>query len=393
MVYCCCRTCSYHFRGNLNSIVIYMASSDRDQKKYRIIRWVALGIFGLIVLLLALPKIDLAGDEDSGSEKNAGPGKGNASPPRVVAYIVETGKTSTPVTLAGTLLPNEQTDITSEVAGKLTSISFTEGQYVSKGAVLARMSDPELQASLEKAESRLKLAELNEKRKSALLERNGVSPAEYEIAQSELEVARADVGLLKAQIEKRVIRAPFSGRIGLRQVSQGTYVTPSTVLTTLYDLDPLKLEFSIPESYALRVAPGMIFRYTVQGTTGRRSARVYAVEAGVDPATRTRLVRATSPNGNRDILPGQFAAVELPTGTSAPLPLIPTQAVIPTMDGQQVMMLVEGNVTPQPITTGARSESLIEVSDGLQPGDTVIIEGLQTVRPGSPVIPVIRNVE
>ena len=370
-----------------------MESSIGSRKKRRVIRWVALGGLLILVLLLALPKLDLVQDEDSGSGKNSGGGgkKGNAGPSRVVAYVVRQGGTSTPITLAGTLLPNEQTDITSEVSGKITGIFFTEGQYVSKGAPLAQLNDAELQASLRKAESRLKLAELNQQRKEALLERNGVSPAEYEIAVNELEVARADIALLKAQIEKTVIRAPFSGRVGLRQVSKGAYVTPSTTLTTLYDLDPLKLEFSIPESHALRVTPGTLFRYTVDGISGQRSARVYAVEAGVDPSTRTRRVRAISPNSNRDILPGQFAAVQLPTGSAASLPVIPTQGVIPTMEGQQVLLVKEGKATPQVIKTGTRSESFVEVSEGLQPGDTVIIEGIQTARPGSPVIPVIRQ--
>ncbi len=368
-----------------------MESSTESRTKHRAVRWIAVGVLLIVVVVLALPKIDLAGDEDSGSGNNAPPGrgKGGGAPARVVAYVVQTGKTSTPITLAGTLLPNEQTGITSEVSGKITHINFNEGQHVSQGAVLAKLNDAELQASLSKAESRLKLAELNEKRKSALLERNGVSPAEYEVAVNELEVARADIALLKAQIEKTVIRAPFSGRVGLRQVSVGAYVTPSTTLTTIYDLDPLKLEFSIPESYALRVTPGTVFHYTVDGVSGRRTARVYAVEAGVDPSTRTRRVRATSPNGNRDILPGQFAAVEMPTGTSRSLPIIPTQGLIPTMEGQQVMVIREGKATPQPVTTGSRSESFIEVSEGLESGDTIIIEGLQTVRPGSPVLPVI----
>ncbi|MGE3799921.1 MAG: efflux RND transporter periplasmic adaptor subunit [Candidatus Kapaibacterium sp.] len=368
-----------------------MESPTESRKKYRAVRWIALGGLLIAIILLALPKIDFTGDEDNGSGKNGAAAKGRGGPAQVVAYVVQVGQTNTPITLAGTLLPNEETDITSEVSGKITGIYFTEGQFVSQGTPLAQLNDSELQASLKKAEVRLNLAELNEKRKEGLLERNGVSTAEYEIALNELEVARADIALLQAQIEKTVIRAPFSGRVGLRHVSKGAYVTPSTVLTTLYDLDPLKLEFSIPESYALRVTPGTIFRYTVKGISGERSARVYAVEAGVDPSTRTRRVRATSPNSNRDLLPGQFAAVQMPVGTTSDLPIIPTMGVIPTIDGQQVMIVKDGKAAPRSIKTGARSESFIEVSEGLQAGDTVIIEGIQTARPGSPVIPVIRQ--
>ena len=365
------------------------------ERKSRIIRWVALALFLGVIALLALPKLGLGGDEEAGGAPGGGGGggrggPGGGAPTKVTAHIVEVGSGSTPVILAGTVLPNEQVDITSEVSGKVVAINFSEGARVGRGSVLARLNDAELRASLSRAESRLKLAELNQKRQEALLAREAVSPAEYEIAVSELEVARAEIELLKAQIEKTVIRAPFSGRIGLRQISVGAYVSPATVIATLQDLDPLKIEFAIPETYAARVSRGMLFHYTIDGSDVRRSARVYAIEPALDASNRTLTVRALSPNSGSNIMPGQFAAVEMLTGRREPLPLVPTQAIIPTMDGEQVYVVAGGTATIRPVKTGARSESFIEIVEGLAPGDTVIVEGIQTIEEGSPVIPLIQ---
>ena len=366
-----------------------------SQRKSRIIRWTALALFLGVVAALALPKLVSEEDAAAGGGPGGGSGggqggPGGGAPTKVTAHIVEVGSGSTPVILAGTVLPNEQVDVTSEVSGKIVSINFSEGSQVSRGSVLARLNDSELRASLSRAESRLKLAELNQKRHEALLAREAVSPAEYEVAVSELEVARAEIELLKAQIEKTVIRAPFSGRIGLRQISVGSYVTPAAVIATLQDLDPLKIEFSIPETYSSRVSRGMLFYYTIDGSDVRRSARVYAIEPGLDVSNRTLTVRALSPNSGSNIMPGQFAAVEMLTGRREPLPLVPTQAIIPTMDGEQVYVVAGGTALIRPVTTGARSESFIEIVEGLAPGDTVIVEGIQTINEGSPVIPLIQ---
>lgn len=361
-----------------------------------LIRWIALGLVLVVIGLLILLKLDVFGGEtrQAGGGGSGGPpggAPGGAPPPaKVIAHIVTAGNSSAPVVLAGTVLPNEQVDITSEVSGKIVSINFREGANVSKGSVLARLNDAELRASLQRAESREKLAELNQKRHEALLAREAVSPAEYEIAISELEVARAEIALLKAQLEKTVIRAPFSGRIGLRTISRGSYVTPSTVIATLQDLSPLKIEFSIPETYATRVSTGMQFFYSIDGSDIRRSARVYAIEPGLNTSSRTLRVRALSPYSGGDIMPGQFAAVEMPTGRRDPLPLVPTQAIIPTMEGEQVYIVSGGLASIRKVVTGARSESLIEVVEGLAPGDTVIIEGIQTINEGRPVKPVIQ---
>ncbi len=364
-----------------------------ERKRSHLIRWIALGFFVAVIGFLILSKLDVFGGEgeESGSAAGGPPGGGGAPPPaKVIAHVVKRGNSSAPIILAGTVLPNEQVEITSEVSGKIVSISFSEGANVRKGSILARLNDAELRASLQRAESREKLAELNQKRQEALLAREAVSPAEFEIAVSELEVARAEIALLKAQLEKTLIRAPFSGRIGLRAVSLGSYVTPSTVIATLQDLSPLKIEFSIPETYASRVSRGMRFSYTIDGSDLRGSARVYAIEPGLDRSSRSLTVRALSANSGGAIMPGQFAAVELPTGRRDPLPLVPTQAIIPTMDGEQLYVVSDGLASIRKVKTGARSESLIEVVEGLAPGDTVIIEGIQTINEGRPVNPVIQ---
>lgn len=353
-----------------------------------------MGILALIGFLV-LPKLGLFSNEDSASGANAAGkgkgGRGRQGPVQVIGHVIEAGQLGAPIVLAGTILPNERVEITSEVSGKVTAISFNEGKNVAAGTVLARLNDSELRASLEKAKSRKKLAELDERRKKSLLDREAISPAEYEVVVNELQVAGAEIALLEAQLAKMEIRAPFGGTIGLRQISLGAYVTPSTVITTLQDIDPLKVEFFVPERYASAVRPGMVFTYKVEGASSARSARVYAVEPALDERTRALRVRALSNNPDGRVMPGQYAGVELKTGASNAVPLIPTSAIVPTMNGQQVFIVRDGKAVVHAVKTGARSGQLIEIVEGVQVGDTVIISGLQGVENGTQVAPTIEQ--
>lgn len=355
----------------------------------RTVRWIA--VFAIVALIgwLLLAKLDLFGDEDTASGGKAGAsgggGGGAAAPAKVGVYVAESGHIDAPLALPGTVLPNETVEITSEVAGKLVEINFNEGNSVAAGVVLARLNDAELQASLLRAKSRKKLAELNEARKKALLDRNGVSTAEYEAAANELEVATAEIALIEAQIEKTVVRAPFSGVIGLRHVSLGSYLTPSTVIATLQDISPLKVEFKVPERYAASIRPGMVFNYTAEGSSSSQTARVYASEPALDTRTRSRVVRALSTNTNGNVLPGQYVEVELKTGAALELSLIPTEAIVPTMQGQQVFVVKEGKAVAQSVQLGSRSEKYVGIVDGVNSGDSIVISGLQGVRDGGPV--------
>lgn len=365
-----------------------VSDSSGDGRQGRVpVRFIALGVILLVVAFLGASKLGLfAGEsEEKGAGGPGGHGGDGPPPAIVVGHVVEATTTSAPIVLAGTLLPNEQVEITSEVSGKVTSISFSEGRSVRKGSILLRLDDPELTAALRRAEIRVELAELEEKRSAALLERQAISPAEYERVAGELRVAKAEIDLLEAQIDKRVVRAPFSGRIGLRRVSLGSYLTPSTVIATLSNLDRLKVEFSIPESYASRVAVGSRFFFTVDGSSTRGSARVYAVEPSVDRSTRSLTVRATTSSGGGSFVPGQFAAIELPTGVAEPHPVVPSEALIPTIDGTQLFVVEDGLAAVREVEIGVRTESSVEVLEGISAGDTVIVEGIQSVRPGGPV--------
>lgn len=353
------------------------------------VRWIATVAILVLIGWLVLPKLDLFGDEDTASDGKAGsPGAGAAGgppPAKVGIYVAEKGQLDAPLSLPGTILPNERVDITSEVSGKVVEIYFNEGTGVSAGTVLARLNDADLQANLKRAESRKKLAQQNLDRKKALLDRNGISTAEYEAVVNELEVATAEIELINAQIEKTVIRAPFGGVIGLRKISLGSYVTPSTVIATLQDVDPLKVEFTVPERYAASIRPGMVLNYTADAGATTRTARVYATEPSLDARTRSLMVRALSSNAGGDVLPGQFAEVELKTGASVEMTLVPTEAVVPTMQGQQVFIVRGGKAIASPVQLGSRSEALVGVVEGIGHGDTVVVSGLQGVRDGGPV--------
>lgn len=358
----------------------------------RAVRLIALLAILVLLGFLIFPRLGLFGDEDSASGRNAGGGgggggggRGPQGPVRVVAQVVGAGQIDAPVTLAGTILPNERVEITSEITGKVVDIGFSEGRRVASGTILVRLNDAELRATLEKAKSREKLAELDERRKKALLDRNAISPAEYEVVVNELQVAKADVALIEAQLAKTEVRAPFGGVIGLRRVSPGSYVTPSTVIAVLQDIDPLKVEFSVPERYAASIRPGMIFNYRVEGVSSALSARVYAVEPALDERTRALRVRALSGNPDGVVMPGQYAGVELKTGSSNAVPLIPTGAIVPTMGGQQVFLIRDGKAVARDVRTGSRSEQVVEIVEGVRAGDTIITSGMQSLQDGSPV--------
>ena len=354
----------------------------------RTIRWIAVVALIAVIGALLFSRLDLFGDEDTASTGKGGPpgrSGGGPAPAKVEVYVAKAGGLDAPLALPGTVLPNESVEITSEVPGKITEINFTEGRSVAAGAVLARLNDAELQANLVRAESRKKFAGMNLARKKALLDRDGISPAEYESAQHEVEVSTAEVELIEAQIAKTVIRAPFSGVIGLRQVSLGSYVTPSTIIATLQDINPLKVEFRVPEGYASAVRSGMTFNYTVGESSTSRTARVFATEPSLDIETRSLVVRALGSNAGGEVLPGQYVSVELKTGAGSQLPLIPTTAIVPTMQGQKIYMVKEGKAVEQNVQLGTRSNKYVEVAEGISSGDTVVISGLQGVRNGGPV--------
>ena len=277
----------------------------------------------------------------------------------------------------GTVLANERVDLVSEISGKVEEILFHEGSVVEAGAVLVRLDTSTLNAERERARYRFELAQRQETRQQELLDEGLVSQEEYESTLSQLNVLQAELLLSEVELEKA-----FAGIIGLRAVSTGAYVSSQTRLTTLQDIDPVKIEFSVPEAYARDLAVGDPVRFGVKGLDGEFLGTVYALEPAIDLETRSLTLRATSPNPERKLVPGAFAEVrvavrEVPNALS-----LPAIAVVPELGGKKVFVLEEGLAQPRVVETGIRTETRVQITRGLEPGERVIVSNIPRLRGG-----------
>lgn len=346
------------------------------------IKTILVSIISLLVLaIIILPKIFSSDKKLPGIQ----PGnRENISVP-VKAHIVKYESLNSRVLTTGTILANEEVELRSEVAGKIVKILFKEGSYVNKGDLLIKIYDSDLQAQLRKAESKVKLSEQKEFRQRQLRNANLISQEEYDNTVNELNINKADYDLINAQIEKTEIRAPFSGVIGLRSVSEGSYVTSSIIMATLQNLNSIKIDFSIPERYSTSVKAGDDLEFRISGSLKVFTARIYAIEPKIDPATRTLKIRATCSPEYRELIPGAFANVELKLKEIKDATIIPTVAIVPELKGQRVYVYRSGVAIPQSVELGIREETRVQVVSGLTQGDTVITSGILQIRPKSKV--------
>ncbi len=303
----------------------------------------------------------------------------------VSAYILNPGGLTDKIVATGNVMANEEVLLSAEVAGRITAINFTEGTNVTKGTVLVNINDTELLAQLEKVNYNQKLAEEREQRARSLLQKEAISQEEYDRALTDLNTVKAEASLIKAQLEKTKIIAPFSGTIGLRQVSEGAFVTPGQRIATLTQIQPVKIEFSVPERFAQSVTKNSKVMISLEGTSKKYQAVIYAVEPYIDPETRSVTVRALYPNQNQELRPGSFTRVEFDLNHLQNALQIPAQAVIPELGGYKVFKYVNGKAEQAKISVGIRTSEMVQVTEGLQKGDTVITSGLLQLRSGFPV--------
>ena len=282
------------------------------------------------------------------------------------------------ITMVGNLLPDEEVDLSFETSGKIVEINFKEGSIVRKGELLAKVNDKPLLAQLSRYEAQLKLAEDRVYRQSALLEKDAVSQEAYEQASTELAMLNADIDIVRSNIALTELRAPFDGVIGLRNVSEGAYASPSVVVAKLTKISPLKIDFFVPERYANQIKPGTRLSFTIEGRQERFEAAVYATESKVDIATRTLAVRAKYPNTQGKLV--QIRMHEIPDAIA-----IPTEALVPEMGVDKVFLYKGGKAHAAEVKTGLRTDSSIQIIDGLNVGDTLITSGTLQLREGLPV--------
>jgi len=336
-----------------------------------------LAIVGYVVYALFFPKSTHAKTDDF----KAGKGKNAAIAAQV--FVVESSELSSGIEAVGTLLPNEEVDIVSEIAGKIVGVYFDEGKAVAKNQLLVKVEDTDLQAQLKRAEYQLKLTSERLERQKILLDKEAVSREDFDQVQTDYNILLADIDLLKTKIAKTEIRVPFGGTIGFRDVSVGSYLQPNTLISHLSDQYKLKVEFSIPEKYASKSLMGKKILFKTESSNKEYEAIVYAVDSKVDIATRTIIVRGMYNNTKADLKSGMFVRLTLVTEIASNVILIPTEAIVPEMDGKKVWVIADGKAQSKPVTTGFRSNNNIEILSGLEVGDSVMISGLMQVKEGS----------
>lgn len=282
----------------------------------------------------------------------------------------------------GTLLPDEEVDLTFGASGKVVAIYFTEGTKVKKGDLLGKVYDGHLQAQLKKLEAQLILAESRVFRQNALLAKDAVSQEAYEQAKTELAAIGADIDLVKSNISLTELYAPFDGVIGLRNLSEGAYASVNAVVAKLTKISPLKIAFSVPERYATEIQEGTNLTFTIDGVLRSYDAKVYATDSKVDVNTRTLTVRALYANSDEALLPGRFANVELKIREMPNAISVPTEALVPEMGVDKVFLFRSGTAQPVEVKTGLRTASRIQIILGLSVGDTLIVSGTLQLRTG-----------
>ncbi|WP_142850001.1 efflux RND transporter periplasmic adaptor subunit [Telmatospirillum sp. J64-1] len=318
----------------------------------------------------------------------AGPAALGGAPPAVPveAAVVTVGRMARELTAVGTVISNESVIIRPEIAGRVSEILFQEGERVRQGQLLLRLDDTIDQAAVAQAEANLALARSNRDRTQQLHERGAAASRSRDEAEATLRVDQAQLELARAQLEKTRIHAPFDGIVGLRKVSVGAYVAPGQDVVNLENIDPIKVEFRIPEVHLGALAVGQPLTVTGDAYPGREfSGSIYAIDPQIDQAGRNVVVRAVLPNEDHALRPGLFVRLTLAVDEVLDAISVPEQAVVPQGNASMVIRVVEGRAQMVPVTLGRRGNGMVQVLEGLAPGDVVVTAGQMKLRPDAPV--------
>jgi len=329
-------------------------------------------VIGSLLMLSFFISCNSKGKEQAVKEK----------PPVMVDVIVAGSEAvASSLEVNGTVVSNEMVELRPEISGRLTYLNIPDGAAVSKGTVLARVNDADLQAQLEQQKTQLELATKTEGRLGNLLKVNGVNQADYDVALSQLQSIQANIKVLNAQIDKTVIRAPFSGELGLREVSPGAYVTPQTLIGTLQQTDKVKIDFTVPETYATIVKKGDVVKIQSNASEEMLEATISAIEPQINSVTRNIKLRAFLNSGI--LSPGAFVKVILNQNRQSIM--VPSNAIIPDALSSQLVVARNNKAVFTNVETGMRNESLVEITKGVNPGDSIIVSGMLFVRPNAPI--------
>jgi membrane fusion protein, multidrug efflux system len=338
----------------------------------------------LIIILVVLGLIAYKLLAPGKKQQPAGTGK-PSGPARVSGLVLKGEIFAEKIAATGTVIANEEVELRPEASGKIIQMNLKEGSSVRKGELLVKINDADLVAQLEKQRSTLKLAEERNSRQQRLLDLKAISREEADISQNQVNAIRADISLIQAEVAKTEIRAPFDGKVGLRYVSPGSYVSPTSEVALIQDTDPVKIGFSIPEKYISRVHKGDRISFRVEGSDRSYTGEIYAIESKIDLQTRSVQIRATCPNREGLLYPGSFATVELELQKTENALLVPAETIMPDLKGQKVFVVRNGKAMEQKVETGTRTDARVLIREGLREGDTLITTGIMQLKPNTPV--------
>lgn len=337
-------------------------------------------IIVLIVLVLTVIKFLFLPKD---GPKNVVANKNNSQSKVFVKYFVAQLSTiKSTIQSTGKIGAFNMVEIIPEVSGKITALYIKEGETVSKGTLLAKLNDSDLQAQLSKNKANQKLAEQKLLRLKKLIDIKGVSQEELEILENELLSLKADELYYLAQINKTNIVAPFTGVIGLKNVSEGAYVNATNPIVSMVQLSPIFVEFTVSDKYANSIQTGNTIHFSAETSNETYDAKIFAIEPKIDDLTKTIKIRALY-SGGRKFYPGSFVNVEVELSTDESGIMVPTQCVIPILKGQKLYLVKNSTAVEQVVKIGTRSDQKIQIVNGLQMGDTIVATGLLSVKNGS----------
>lgn len=305
--------------------------------------------------------------------------------------ILKSSAFSRKIVTNGSVLAAEEVELRPEISGRITGIFFKEGEFCSKGKLLVKINDAELQAQLKKADAKKKILEDREYRQRMLLEKKATAQEVYDAALNDLQSILSDIELLHAQIDKTEIKAPFNGLVGIRYVSEGSIVNSSSKIALFQQIDKIKIDFSIPGKYFNSIRKGDRISYTISGNNTKYSAVITAIEQKLDQTSRTVTIRSVGENSNRVIPAGAFASVEITLNESVKTFSIPADAILADVKGNIVWLYRNGLAVPEFVEILDRDVSNVRISSGIKEGDTVIVSSLIRLRPGVNIKPMKIN--
>lgn len=344
--------------------------------KKSIILYVLAGILITASIIKIVRNINRNKSKKSNTTVNVFPAEGYIARDTIVDFELNT---------VGSVRAYESTKIVSEISKRLVSINFSEGTFVKKGTLLFKLDDADLKAKLEKLKLQEELAQHNETRNRALLEKGGISQQAYDEAKNTLEVIQAEIREIEVDLDKTEIRAPFSGQIGLRHISEGAFVMPNKILTNLIDVSKLRIDFSVPERYANNISEGMEISFSVPSITKSFTAVVKAIEPNIDAETRNLELMAVVDNSEGLLFAGSTAKISISFSEQEESIYIPTHCLIPSPMGYRAYLMKKGKADLIEVETGIRTNEYVQILDGINSGDTIIMTNLLRIRPGSHV--------